>query len=853
MIKYVISIILCIIAWSTSKASNDSICISGTITGNDKVFVEDIIVTIMQVPDSTIVAYCRPDESGTYRLMLATSAKELLVRFSGFNIKKEIKRIDAKSQTLDFYAIEESTLLHEVQIKAQKLWGSRDTLNYLVAAYTKDHDNSIADILKKLPGITIDNGKIKYQGLPISHLYIENMDLMQGSYGILTESLKAKDVATVQVLENHEHIKALKDQVPPDNAAINLKLKKEAKGIWTKSLTLGLGYGDKALWSNDANLMFFGKKRQHFIYYGNDNTGNHPKARVANNAAILTSVLEPGASPVGTSLFNNQHLVTINNLNKLNDSTTLHYNFSYNHDRRLRSAYQKQTYILPEADVRVLTEDISSVNTSNEALLQLVYEKNADKKYFRNDFYANGVWNSAKGSVLSNNEDIMQKAYNRNLGIENKTHYIHRTYNGNGIEVRSNNSYNTSPQRLSVYGDMSASQEVDVTRFSSKNTFSMLRDLRRKHWSFVPTASINLDYVGLASSLQAKVNDVATMDYLQFEANAGAAARYVYNDFRMTLRLPLSLSYTTVLNETDALRVRLRPSVSILWKANDFWTLSGGSSYGINQTPWNQLISAYIMANYRTINRYKPTISEAQTAGVNLKLNFKDIMNEIFAYVEGKVSFSWSDVVYGSYIDQDAHTIIQAVDMPNHQKTFSCIGNVSKDIEWHNIQLVANANYTHSVNTVLRQSVVSNLKSNSFNAQLKCSGDVVSRLRLSYNLNWNSLNSRSEDYTQTIHTLEQSANMYLSIIPKHFFISLTANHSYNKSNPDKKNYVFLNSSLTLKTKKKHDFILEVNNITNTRTYLSQSNTDLVEYVNLYNIRPISVLLTARLNIENRKK
>ena len=102
---------------------------------------------------------------------------------------------------------------------------------------------------------------------------------------------------------------------------------------------------------------------------------------------------------------------------------------------------------------------------------------NADKKYFRNDFYANGVWNSAKGSVLSNNEDIMQKAYNRNLGIENKTHYIHRTDNGNGIEVRSNISYNTSPQRLSVYGDMSASQEVDVTRFSSKNIFKICIDI----------------------------------------------------------------------------------------------------------------------------------------------------------------------------------------------------------------------------------------------------------------------------------------------------------------------------------------------------------------------------------------
>ena len=103
MKKNIIAIILCIYAWSSSSASNDSICISGTITGNDKVFVEDIIVTIMQIPDSMIVAYCRPNEGGTYRLMLATSAKELLVRFSGFNIKKEIKRIDATSQTVDFY------------------------------------------------------------------------------------------------------------------------------------------------------------------------------------------------------------------------------------------------------------------------------------------------------------------------------------------------------------------------------------------------------------------------------------------------------------------------------------------------------------------------------------------------------------------------------------------------------------------------------------------------------------------------------------------------------------------------------------------------------------------------------
>lgn len=115
-------------------------------------------------------------------------------------------------------------------------------------------------------------------------------------------------------------------------------------------------------------------------------------------------------------------MVTINNLEKQNEHTTLHYNLSYNHDRRQRSAYQKQTYILPQGDIRILTEDICSENTSNEALLQLVYEKNADSRYIRNNFVADGVWNSANGSVLSNNENIIQNAYNRHLGVENQTH-----------------------------------------------------------------------------------------------------------------------------------------------------------------------------------------------------------------------------------------------------------------------------------------------------------------------------------------------------------------------------------------------------------------------------------------------
>ena len=119
------------------------------------------------------------DESGHYSLQARIGQSEVLVRVAGFNVKRKTVRIKAQSQTLNFNMERESVMLREAVVKAQKLWGSRDTLNYLVSAYTRGHDRTIGDVLRQLPGITIeDNGVIKYQGTPINRFYIENLDML---------------------------------------------------------------------------------------------------------------------------------------------------------------------------------------------------------------------------------------------------------------------------------------------------------------------------------------------------------------------------------------------------------------------------------------------------------------------------------------------------------------------------------------------------------------------------------------------------------------------------------------------------------------------------------------------------
>lgn len=94
-------------------------------------------------------------------------------------------------------------------VKSGKIWQLGDTLNYSVDAFIGKNDISIGDVLRRMPGIQVDdNGHIYYQGKNISNLYINGMDALAGRYSIATNNLAAQMVATVQVMENHQGVKA---------------------------------------------------------------------------------------------------------------------------------------------------------------------------------------------------------------------------------------------------------------------------------------------------------------------------------------------------------------------------------------------------------------------------------------------------------------------------------------------------------------------------------------------------------------------------------------------------------------------------------------------------------------------
>lgn len=199
-------------------------------------------VSLSAKGSETTESYADADERGRYKTEYRGEADSLALTVSGMGFGSITRMVANRSQAVDFTVAEKGYTLREVVVKAQKIREEGDTLNYNVAAYRGQTDRVIGDVLKKMPGTEVsESGGIKFNGKPIKNFYVENMDLLQSRYGIATNNISAEDVTVVQVMQNHQPIRAIKDLKPSEDVAINLRLRQQAKGAVILTGMAGVG------------------------------------------------------------------------------------------------------------------------------------------------------------------------------------------------------------------------------------------------------------------------------------------------------------------------------------------------------------------------------------------------------------------------------------------------------------------------------------------------------------------------------------------------------------------------------------------------------------------------------------
>lgn len=172
------------------------------------------------------------NDAGLYRLQAPdTGVFDLTITSIGF--KKYIRtiRLPAGETVMDVSLTQDTVLLDQVIVQGPgpvQLKG--DTVIYDAAYFAKGDEANLGDLLKKLPGVEVmENGKVKYQGKEVRTIKIENDDLFDNQYAILTRNLSPDLIEQVEVLQNYSDNRLLKGVEDSEDVALNLTLRKDRK------------------------------------------------------------------------------------------------------------------------------------------------------------------------------------------------------------------------------------------------------------------------------------------------------------------------------------------------------------------------------------------------------------------------------------------------------------------------------------------------------------------------------------------------------------------------------------------------------------------------------------------------
>lgn len=205
----------------------------GKVQSEELENIAGAIVQLFQNDSITFLQFTRTDTIGEWSMKGIKSGKYVL-KIAVFGSEPCIEVVDLTTDQA--YPIN-TVLYHNlqqikvVQINA-KLVGfvlHGDTTIYKLDAYTDSTEYDLKDILNKLPGISADEGGIKYNGRRVNVVLTEGKDIFGQLHKQMMESIKAEDVAGVQIIERYKEGIDYMNQPDQDKVALNVKLTDEAK------------------------------------------------------------------------------------------------------------------------------------------------------------------------------------------------------------------------------------------------------------------------------------------------------------------------------------------------------------------------------------------------------------------------------------------------------------------------------------------------------------------------------------------------------------------------------------------------------------------------------------------------
>jgi hypothetical protein len=129
---------------------------------------------------------------------------QIIIKYLGYETYQKPLRINISN--IDLHEItlkEEANKINEVEVtgKAVRAIQKEDTLQLNAGAYQVNPDANAEDLVKKMPGITVENGQVKAQGEDVQRVYVDGRPFFDQDPTLTLRSLPAEIVDKIQVFD----------------------------------------------------------------------------------------------------------------------------------------------------------------------------------------------------------------------------------------------------------------------------------------------------------------------------------------------------------------------------------------------------------------------------------------------------------------------------------------------------------------------------------------------------------------------------------------------------------------------------------------------------------------------------
>ncbi|HBV17844.1 carboxypeptidase-like regulatory domain-containing protein [Chryseobacterium carnipullorum] len=869
--------------------------VSGKITDEDGSAIPSASVTIEEPGKDAILAYGITNSKGEYKVTFTSSEANVDMKVKAFNQKSQTKQISNSDQTISFKMQSEATEIKEVQLKTKMITARGDTIAYDLKAFANASDRTLADVMRKIPGIEVNkDGTILYQGNAINKFYVNGKDLMEGGYGTINNSLPKDAVQKVEVLENHQPVKILQDKVPSDQAAINIKLKNSV--TMTGRGEVGTGFGDPWLWNVKLTPMFFGQKSQWVVNYKTNNVGEQVEnegnilafgsrfeGRRINSSQNDWLNVENASTPnlpVKRYLMNNVHYLSANYLTNIDKKKEweLKANANYTNNAVERQSYSQTDYFEGSSNYTNILNNFYTDKAKGE----LIFTKNAKKGFFKNTTSFSQFWNADRGIV--DRTDVKDGSLRHaNEATESPTTSFQNSlstiipWKEKMVNLLSFISYQTDRQNL----DVSPSSYLGIPGFTPVPSNFVRQNLRlktfeanhsanisfsKKGWTLTPEVGFNFKTTDLVSDLfnitttgvspNAYSNDLT---YTTATPYGSLGVNYKNESWMLYANLPVN---SNNIKADDPLRnvsktvnkVTFEPNIFAQYTFASFWKASVNANINNNFGEINTAYSGFLMTSPSGINAMdiNNPIPQNNNKSAGTRLEYRNPLNNLFFNVNYRFSDAKRNLIANPTINGPGYSIMKYIEQDNHVLNNGYSAEVGKYFP----KFKTNASLTYSNNTAKSDAFLNNESyTNNNNSQsygIKFNNSYFSWMSIDYNASISRTKQKStgrvnSSATRTGFTHNLGAFFYP--VENH-----TIGFNWDQVNTNAVGQKYHNGFYDVSyqftwSKKKIDFEVKWMNIANKKVFETYDiNTTNITYTR-YQLRPSQVMFTVKFNFK----